>query len=43
MDDVKVGEFDGVILRIIGVVYIIGFNYFVFDEEDLLKDGFILK
>jgi len=43
MDDVKVGEFDGVIPRITGAAYITGFNHFVFDEEDPLKDGFILK
>ena len=38
----KVGEFDAIIPEITGSAYITGFNTFVFDDKDPVKDGFIL-
>ncbi|MCT4663532.1 MAG: proline racemase [Tissierellales bacterium] len=43
VEDTKVGDFDAIIPRITGAAYITGFNHFVFDDADPLKDGFILK
>lgn len=43
LEEVKVGEFTGVIPEITGSAYITGFNNFVIDPEDPLKYGFILK
>lgn len=39
----KIGDQDAIIPRITGAAYITGFNHFVFDDEDPLIDGFILK
>lgn len=39
----KVGEIDAIIPEITGSAYITGFNQFVFDDEDPVKYGFILK
>lgn len=39
----KIGDQDAIIPRITGAAYITGFNHFVFDDEDPLVDGFILK
>jgi len=39
----KIGEFDAIIPEIAGSAYITGFNNFVFDEEDPVKYGFVLK
>lgn len=39
----KVGELDAIIPEITGSAYITGFNQFVFDDEDPVKYGFILK
>lgn len=39
----KIGDYDAIIPRITGAAYITGFNHFVFDDEDPLVNGFILK
>lgn len=38
-----VGEFDAIIPKVTGSAYITGFNHFVFDDCDPVRDGFILK
>lgn len=43
LEAVKVGEFDGIIPQVSGSAYITGFNHFVFDEEDPVRFGFLLK
>lgn len=43
LETTKVGEYDAVVPQVTGSAYITGFNTFLFDEEDPLKDGFILK
>lgn len=43
VEAVKVGEFDAIIPRISGSAYITGFNQFVVDKRDSLKNGFVLK
>ncbi|MDR0880313.1 MAG: proline racemase [Clostridioides sp.] len=43
VETTKVGEYDAVIPKITGSAYITGFNNFMFDDEDPVKYGFILK
>ncbi|MDR1773523.1 MAG: proline racemase [Clostridioides sp.] len=43
VEETKEGEFDAVIPKITGSAYITGFNNFMFDDEDPVKYGFILK
>ncbi len=43
VETTKVGEYDAIIPKVTGSAYITGFNHFVFDDEDPLVDGFILK
>ena len=43
LDTAKVAEFDAVVPEITASAYITGFNHFVFDNEDPVKYGFILK
>lgn len=43
LDTTKVGDFDAVVPQITASAYITGFNHFVFDDEDPVKYGFILK
>jgi proline racemase len=42
IEETKVGEFKAVVPQITGSAYITGFNKFVIDEHDPLKDGFLL-
>jgi proline racemase len=42
-EETKVGEFKAVVPQITGSAYITGFNKFVIDEHDPLKDGFLLQ
>ncbi|KDR93866.1 proline racemase [Peptoclostridium litorale DSM 5388] len=43
LDTTKVDEFDAIVPEITASAYITGFNHFVFDDEDPVKYGFILK
>lgn len=43
LEKTKVAEYDAIIPEISGAAYITGFNHFVFDDEDPVKYGFILK
>ncbi len=43
LDKTNVGEFDAIVPEITASAYITGFNHFVFDDEDPVKYGFILK
>ncbi|QSX05960.1 proline racemase family protein [Sedimentibacter sp. zth1] len=42
IDEIKVGEYNGIVPQITGKAYITGFNHFVIDEDDPLKYGFKL-
>ncbi len=43
VETTKVGDFDAIIPKISGSAYMTGFNNFMFDDEDPVKYGFILK
>lgn len=43
VETTKVGNIDAIIPRISGSAYMTGFNNFMFDDEDPVKYGFILK
>lgn len=43
VETTKVGDYDAIIPKISGSAYMTGFNNFMFDDEDPVKYGFILK
>lgn len=42
LEEVKIGEYNGIIPQITGRAYVTGFNHFIINDEDPLKYGFKL-